>query len=102
MRFLRIITAMLPLLMISSCAMMPPMQPQPENAVRPAGPLPPSTRPAYNLSGYPGTMKDGYIDGCETAKNTRYGQKNEKLYATDGQYQLGWDDGFDMCKAKAK
>jgi hypothetical protein len=35
---------------------------------RPPGPLPATTRPVYNLTGYSPAFKDGYIDGCETAK----------------------------------
>ena len=43
---------------------------------RPDGPLPATTRPVYNLAGYSPAFKDGYIDGCETAKKTRYGFKD--------------------------
>ena len=38
-------------------------------------------RPAYNLSGYPPAVRDGYIDGCETAKKSEYGRKDEKRFA---------------------
>lgn len=82
---------------LSNCAVMEPIQPPPESDI---GEYPPSTRPTYNLSGYPAAMKDGYIDGCETAKETPYGKKNENRYDTDGQYRMGWDDGFDMCQEK--
>ncbi|MCO6429144.1 hypothetical protein [Nitrosomonas communis] len=81
-----------------------PVRPQPESQItpapaqRPAGSLPPSTRPAYNLSGYPPATKEGYIDGCETAKKTRYGYKDEQRYRDDGQYRMGWDDGFAICR----
>ena len=86
------------LVALSNCAVMEPIQPPPESEI---GEYPPSTRPTYNLSGYPAAMKDGYIDGCETAKDTSYGKKNESRYATEGQYRMGWDDGFDMCQDKA-
>lgn len=72
-----------------------PAQPQ-----RPAGPLPPSTRPTYNLGGYPPATKEGYIDGCETAKKTRYGYKDAQRYLNDAQYRMGWDDGFAICHGK--
>ncbi|SFM65925.1 hypothetical protein [Nitrosomonas communis] len=78
----------------------PEAQPAPAPMKRPAGPLPPSTRPTYNLSGYPPATKEGYIDGCETAKKTRYGFKDEQRYRNDGQYRMGWDDGFAICKGK--
>ncbi|MFO7579586.1 hypothetical protein [Nitrosomonas halophila] len=65
---------------------------------RPAGPLPPSTRPTYNLTGYPKATQEGYIDGCETAKRTSYAYKDENRYVSDGQYRMGWDDGFSICR----
>lgn len=73
---------------------------QPAPAPRPAGPLPPSTRPTYNLTGYPPATKEGYIDGCETAKKTRYGYKDAERYRNDSQYRMGWDDGFAICGGK--
>ena len=57
---------------------------QPKAAPRPVGPLPPSTRPTYNLSGFPLATKEGYIDGCETAKKTRWGYKDEARYTKIG------------------
>ena len=67
---------------------------------RPAGPLPATTRPVYNLTGYSPAFKDGYIDGCETAKKTRFGFKDEPRFAADAQYKLGWNDGFSICGDK--
>jgi hypothetical protein len=64
------------------------------------GPLPASTRPVYNLSGYPPAFKDGYVDGCETAKGSSYGFKDERRYVADNQYRMGWSDGFDICRGK--
>lgn len=104
MRFVRTILIFLMLFALTNCTVMEPILPPPDPEIkeRPPGPLPPSTRPVYNLSGYPPAMKDGYIDGCETAKETPYGQKIESRYATDGQYRMGWDDGFDMCQTNTK
>jgi len=104
MRFIQTIIIFFMLFALANCATMEPVElpPEPDIEESPPGPLPPSTRPAYNLSGYPAAMKDGYIDGCETAKETLYGQKNESRYNTDGQYRMGWDDGFDMCQDKTK
>lgn len=67
---------------------------------RPDGPLPATTRPVYNLAGYSPAFKDGYIDGCETAKKTRYGFKDQRRFAADTQYKLGWNDGFSICERK--
>jgi hypothetical protein len=57
-----------------------------------------ASRPAYNLAGYPPAVREGYIDGCETAKGTRYGRKDAPRFAADAQYQMGWNDGFGICK----
>lgn len=102
MRFMRFVTISSAVFIISGCTLMAPIMPLPENGARPTGSLPPSTRPTYNLSGYPAATREGYIDGCETAKKTRYGQKDEARYASDVQYQIGWDDGFDLCQARDK
>ena len=59
-----------------------------------------ASRPTYNLAGYPPAVREGYIDGCETAKGTRYGRKDAKRFADDGQYQMGWNDGFGICGKK--
>ena len=57
-------------------------------------------RPAYNLAGYPPAVREGYIDGCESAKGSAHGRKDEKRFAADGQYSMGWNDGFSICKPK--
>ncbi|WON74515.1 hypothetical protein [Nitrosospira sp. Is2] len=67
---------------------------------RPAGPPPPSARPVYNLTGYSPAFKDGYIDGCETAKKSAYGAKDARRISADTQYRLGWNDGFSICRRK--
>ncbi|WP_240141528.1 hypothetical protein [Nitrosomonas sp. HPC101] len=72
--------------------------PDPVVKQRPSGPLPPSTRPTYNLAGYPKAAQEGYIDGCETAKQSAYGFKDKKRYAADTQYRMGWDDGLSICR----
>ncbi|WP_246212090.1 hypothetical protein [Usitatibacter palustris] len=55
-------------------------------------------RPAYNLAGYPPAVRDGYIDGCETAKGSSYGR--DKRATADDQYKMGWNDGFSICARK--
>lgn len=98
------------ILFLTSCATQPlpsepidlPIKTNPKVEVkkRIPGPLPASTRPTYNLSGYPAATREGYIDGCETAKKTKYAFKDHKRYASDGQYQMGWNDGYDICRIK--
>jgi hypothetical protein len=77
-----------------------PVFPAPDPIVqeKPSSPLPPSTRPTYNLAGYPKASQEGYVDGCETAKQSAYGFKDKKRYATDMQYRMGWDDGLSICR----
>ncbi len=42
-------------------------------------------------------MREGYIDGCESAKKSEYGRKDDKRFAADAQYRMGWNDGFAIC-----
>jgi len=94
---MRLIAAIILFSMFTGCATMDSGQGQ---SSKPLEPLPPSTRPTYNLAGYPPAFKDGYIDGCETAKKTSYGSKNKQRFSKDSQYRNGWKDGFDMCLGK--
>jgi hypothetical protein len=57
-----------------------------------------ASRPTYNLGGYPPAVREGYIDGCESAKRTSYARKDAKRMADDPQYAMGWNDGFGICK----
>src|SRR5258705_13925249 len=59
-----------------------------------------AARPTYNLTGYPPAVREGYIDGCETAKKSEYAKKDGKRMAGDPQYSMGWNDGFSICKKK--
>jgi hypothetical protein len=85
----------------SACSGISTKQPLPaRKPERPAGPLPESAKPKYNLTGYPVSTQQGYIDGCETAKRTSWAFKDLNRYDKDGQYRMGWDDGFSICKDK--
>ena len=59
-----------------------------------------ASRPTYNLTGYPPAVRDGYIDGCESAKRSEWARKDAKRFADDAQYQMGWNDGFGICGKK--
>ena len=59
-----------------------------------------AARPTYNLTGYPPAVREGYIDGCETAKRSEYARKDAKRMSADGQYAMGWTDGFSICRGK--
>ena len=89
------------LLVAAGCAALPAPTPQAsetpaEATVRRAK----ASRPTYNLSGYPPPVRDGYIDGCESAKRSEYARKDARRMSGDPQYAMGWNDGFSICKLK--
>jgi hypothetical protein len=52
--------------------------------------------PEVNLSGYPGEFKQGYADGCDSARGWRT-RKDEARYGEDVDYMMGWNDGYSVC-----
>jgi len=56
-----------------------------------------AARPTYNLTGYPPAVREGYIDGCESAKGTEFARKDAQRFTADPQYSMGWNDGFSIC-----
>ncbi len=91
---------LLAVLLVAGCAAVPPVRPpdRSETPVQATERRAKAAPPAYNLTGYPPAVRDGYIDGCETARNTPYARKDAKRMA-DGQYSMGWNDGYSICKA---
>jgi len=87
-------------LLIAACASVPPAPPKAETPAQATQRRTEAPRPKYNLAGYPPAVRDGYIDGCEMAKKSTYGRKDEKRMAADPQYQMGWNDGFSICGRK--
>ena len=85
-------------LLISACAAVPPSPAPVETPAQATQRRVEAPKPAYNLTGYPPAVRDGYIDGCEMAKKSSYGRKDEKRMAADPQYSMGWNDGFSICK----
>jgi len=93
-----------PLIVLAAagCAMVPPV-PETQRVETPAeagARRAKAARPTYNLTGYPPAVRDGYIDGCETAKRSEYARKDAMRMGADPQYAMGWNDGFSICKAK--
>lgn len=86
--------------LVTGCATTTGQSQRPESPRSPSGLSAPSTRPVYNLSGYSPAFKDGYVDGCETGKKTRYAQKDQRRFSADSQYRLGWNDGLSLCRRK--
>jgi len=83
--------------LIASCSLLQPAPPGDESPEQAAQRRSAAPRPAYNLSGYPPAARDGYIDGCETARKSEHGHKDEKRFAGEDRYRMGWNDGFSMC-----
>jgi hypothetical protein len=62
---------------------------------------PPIDEPQVNLAGYPPPFRDGYLDGCNSARDTtKPPVKDEDRYKNDSMYAAGWRDGFDICSQK--
>ena len=87
-------------LVAAGCAMGPRQAPTEESPVQAQERRAKAAPPAYNLAGYPPAVREGYIDGCETAKKSDYGRKDDKRFAADPQYRMGWNDGLSICTKK--
>jgi len=97
----------LPLLLLAAgCASRPVYEPvppdKPETQAQAEERRTKAARPTYNLAGYPPAVREGYVDGCESAKGTEFARKDGKRMGADKQYAMGWNDGFSICGAKAK
>jgi len=89
------------LLVVAGCASAPYVPPSaPETPQAAQARRAQASRPTYNLTGYPPAVRDGYIDGCESAKKSEWGRKDAGRFASDAQYQMGWNDGFSICGKK--
>ena len=86
--------------LIASCASPAPAPPIEETPAQAQQRRAKAPRPAYNLAGYPPAVRDGYIDGCETARKSDYGRKDDERFAADARYRMGWNDGFSICSRK--
>jgi hypothetical protein len=63
---------------------------------RPGASNPDTVTSAINLSGFPAEFRRGFSDGCAAARATRPVARPPG----DGQYAVGWSDGFDYCKSR--
>ena len=90
-------------LAVAGCAVAPPAPVAPSRPETPkegAERRAKAARPTYNLTGYPPAVREGYIDGCESAKRTPYARKDAARMSSDAQYSMGWNDGYSICKGK--
>jgi hypothetical protein len=53
-----------------------------------------------NLAGFPPAFRDGYADGCQSAKPFAAKHRDDARYARDTQYASGWRDGYDICRKR--
>ncbi|HET9748401.1 MAG TPA: hypothetical protein VFS06_03775 [Casimicrobiaceae bacterium] len=89
--------AMVCALVVAGCATAPVAPPP----AAPAAPLPRNAEPpppAVNLSGFPLPYRQGYADGCASAKGAE--RKDGNRFAADPNYRTGWMDGVALCRKK--
>ena len=58
--------------------------------------------PKVNLAGFPPAFRDGFADGCQSAKPGAAKRRDETRYAHESQYAMGWRDGYDMCHKRSE
>lgn len=50
-----------------------------------------------NLSGFSLAFRQGYVQGCDSAKaDTKH--RDEGRYKSDLDYSMGWNDGYSVCR----
>jgi hypothetical protein len=81
-------------LVCAGCATVPSEAPAAPAAAPRAVPPP----PPVNLQGFPLAYRQGFGDGCDTARGTE--RKDATRLSGDGNYRVGWQDGMAQCKAK--
>jgi len=81
----------------AGCATLPPPD-RPETQAQAVERRARAAPPAYNLAGYPPAARDGYIDGCESARRSPYARKDVQRMGADPQYAMGWNDGYSICR----
>jgi hypothetical protein len=84
------------LLALGACATVSPVAPEPVPQPLPADREPPP--PNVNLSGFPLPYRQGYADGCASAKGAE--RRDAGRFASDGNYRMGWEDGVALCRKR--
>ena len=82
------------LVMILSCAGCATQAP----SSQPQSSQPRSSQPQVNLSGYSAAFRQGYTDGCDSARSSL--RRDERRYRNDSDYTIGWNDGHSACKGR--
>ena len=55
--------------------------------------------PPVNLSGYSPAFKQGYSDGCISARGSTV-RRDDARYRSDNDYMMGWSDGNSVCRSR--
>ncbi|MEO5698987.1 MAG: hypothetical protein ABIS17_02380 [Casimicrobiaceae bacterium] len=89
-------------LVLGACATAPSGPVVPATPVPPTAPPLPRTAepppPKINLSGFPLAYRQGYADGCASAKGAE--RKDADRFVSDGNYGMGWQDGIALCRKR--
>jgi hypothetical protein len=64
--------------------------------LRPGADRPATVTHSINLSGFPPEFRKGFTDGCSAARRGSDASRPKP----EGQYAVGWRDGFDYCKPR--
>jgi hypothetical protein len=64
--------------------------------LRPGAEHPATVTGSVNLSGFPPEFRKGFTDGCSAARWSDAAARPK----AEGQYAVGWRDGFDYCKPR--
>jgi hypothetical protein len=92
-RFVNRIAVLAPPFLLAACASVSPPAASP--VTQSGNPNPPAN---VNLSGYPLEFRQGYADGCTSARGPA--QRDETRYKADSQYRQGWEDGKSICQRR--
>jgi len=84
----------------AACATQPPSASTPSSRSEPSASQPRAQRPApVNLSGYSPAFKQGYSDGCDSARGSTV-RRDDARYRSDNDYMMGWSDGNSVCRSR--
>jgi len=94
---MRCVVACALLALLAGCATVAPTPAPPATAP----PLPATKEPPppnVNLDGFPLPYRQGYADGCASAKGSE--RKDGARFGSDPNYRTGWQDGVALCKKR--
>jgi hypothetical protein len=87
--------------LVAGCATAPMSVPEAPAPPPTAPPMPRNAEPPpppINLSGFPLPYRQGYADGCASAKGAE--RKDAARFGADPNYRTGWQDGSALCRKK--